>query len=176
MALKRKTVLKSTMTSSDRDLLELARKTGQALQRAGHMLATAESCTAGGIMKVMTDVAGSSGWCEGGFIVYTNRAKQRLLGVPVEVIAEHGAVSRECVEAMAQGALENSDATLSVAVSGIAGPDGGTATKPVGTVWLAWAVRDGTLRSECSLFEGDRDAVRRQTITHALSEIISLCE
>lgn len=159
---------------SEDALRTLAAATGKALQANGHMLVTAESCTGGGIMKVMTDIAGSSNWCEGGFIVYTNRAKQHL-GVSAQILAEHGAVSRACVEALAQAALANSEATVSVAVSGIAGPGGGSPDKPVGTVWIAWATRDGLLGSQHYLFAGDRDAVRRQTIGHALAEVKRFC-
>ncbi|CAM3809172.1 CinA family protein [Parendozoicomonas haliclonae] len=158
---------------TDRELDLLATKVGKALAAAGQMLVSAESCTGGGIMKIMTDIPGSSGWCEGGFITYTNRAKQRFLGVPEATLESCGAVSRETVEAMAQGALERSDATISVAVSGIAGPDGGSDQKPVGTVWLAWAQRGQGVRSECCLFTGDRETVRRQTINRALTEILS---
>ncbi len=165
----------SVVETSDESLKTLAMRTGKVLSGVGHRLVTAESCTGGGIMKTMTDIPGSSGWCEGGFITYTNRAKQRLLDVPAETLVQQGAVSEEAVRAMAEGALANSDGTLSVAVSGIAGPDGGSVAKPVGTVWLAWAEKEKGIQTECCQFTGDRDAVRRQAIQRALLGVIAMC-
>lgn len=151
----------------------LAAELGQALQLAGAQVTTAESCTGGGIAEAITRVAGSSAWFEVGFVTYSNRQKTRQLGVPEQLFDEVGAVSREVVEAMAQGAQRNSGARFSVAVSGVAGPGGGSPAKPVGTVWLAWA--DGErLFSERCLFSGDRQAVREQTVERALAGLIRL--
>jgi len=143
-----------------------------ALRERGEMLASAESCTGGLIAAACTSVAGSSDWFERGFVTYSNEAKTDLLGVPAELIATHGAVSEEVARAMAEGALARSNAVHAVAVTGIAGPGGGSATKPVGTVWLAWA---GTLGTEATRLQldGDRAAVRRQTVLAALDALIA---
>jgi len=133
----------------------------------GRMLATAESCTGGWIAKVLTDRAGSSAWFDRGFVTYSNQAKQDMLGVQPATLQRHGAVSRETVLEMAQGAVERSAAQYGVAVSGIAGPGGGTPDKPVGTVWLAWATPD-SLEAVCERFDGDREQVRMQTVERAL--------
>ena len=163
------------MTITEYELRTLAQKAGEVFMKAGCSVVTAESCTGGGIMKTLTDIPGSSQWCEGGFITYTNRAKTRLLGVPHGLFVQVGAVSEEVVLAMATGALANSDGTLSVAVSGIAGPDGGTPEKPVGTVWIAWSKAGEKATAERFLFAGDRDAVRLQTIEAALHGLIERC-
>lgn len=131
------------------------------------MLTCAESCTGGWISKVLTDKAGSSAWFERSFITYSNLAKQQMLGVPETLLAEHGAVSEPIVRKMAQGAMQSSLARYALAVSGVAGPSGGTADKPVGTVWLAWAGPNQTI-SRCELFSGDRESVRQQTVAMAL--------
>jgi len=149
---------------------DLARAIGTRLLAHGRWLATAESCTGGWVAKVLTDVAGSSGWFERGLVTYSNRAKQELLGVPAALLDAHGAVSGEVVAAMAAGLRARSGADLALAVSGIAGPAGGSPEKPVGTVWFAWD--DGTLRTECVRFAGDRDAVRRQAVDHALRGLL----
>ena len=140
----------------------------------GQSLATAESCTGGLIAASCTELAGSSAWFERGFVTYSNEAKTELLGVPAELIARHGAVSEEVARAMAAGALARSRADLAVAVTGIAGPTGGTEAKPVGTVWLAWAERGdaqhaGAVHAEKMWFPGDRRAVRGATVAHALA-------
>lgn len=140
-------------------------------------MATAESCTGGGIAQALTAVAGSSSWFDAGFVTYSNQAKSRMLDVPAEVIVEHGAVSKAVVKAMVAGAVENSEASFAVAVSGVAGPGGGSPEKPVGTVWIAWgglseSVGDD-IRAECFLFDGDREAVREQTIDMALSRLLA---
>ncbi|MDQ2696486.1 MAG: nicotinamide-nucleotide amidohydrolase family protein, partial [Pseudomonadota bacterium] len=135
---------------------------------------TAESCTGGWIAKVITDVAGSSAWFERGFVTYSNAAKAELLGVAEATLGGHGAVSGETVAAMAAGALSYSRADLAVAVSGVAGPDGGSPGKPVGTVWLAWAVRGGGCRTRRYVFAGDREAVRRQAVLAALEGILDV--
>lgn len=137
---------------------------------------TAESCTGGWIAKAMTDIAGSSEWFTDGFVTYSNESKTRSLGVPRSVLRSHGAVSEAAVRAMARGALERSGAELSVAVTGIAGPGGAAAGKPVGTVWLGWAERRGrSIRVAVQLkhFRGDRDAVRRKTVRAALQGLLA---
>ncbi|MBB6521486.1 CinA family protein [Pseudoteredinibacter isoporae] len=149
----------------------LAKSLGDALQDKGLYISCAESCTGGGIASAITDIAGSSAWFEYGFVTYANEAKTTLLGVPEGLLQAHGAVSEEVVEAMAEGALRKAGADIALASSGIAGPGGGTPTKPVGTVWLAWAwLEDGQIkcRSECCLFEGDRQAVRIKAVERAL--------
>jgi nicotinamide-nucleotide amidase len=155
----------------DAKLLRLAQEAGWALQRAGWMVATAESCTGGWIAQAVTTVPGASAWFDRGFVVYSNVAKQELLGVRSDTLARHGAVSEETVREMAHGALERSRAQLAVAVSGIAGPTGGTQEKPVGTVCIAWAVRGRPTRVETHRFLGDREAVRRQAVEAALEGI-----
>jgi nicotinamide-nucleotide amidase len=135
------------------------------------MMATAESCTGGLIAAACTDLAGSSAWFERGLVTYSNEAKTELLGVPAELIAQHGAVSEAVARAMAAGALARSQAQVAVAVTGVAGPGGGSASKPVGTVWLAWATPQG-LWSERQVFAGDRAAVRQATVDHALEQLV----
>ncbi len=154
-------------------LTELAARLGRNLLAQQAQACTAESCTGGGIAEAITRVAGSSAWFEAGYVTYSNRQKTHQLGVAEGLFAEVGAVSREVVEAMVRGACQHSSARFGVAVSGIAGPDGGTADKPVGTVWLAWA--DGEqLFSLRRRFSGDRAAVRRQTVELALHGLINL--
>ena len=148
-------------------VLDLARK----LKARGLMMATAESCTGGLIAGACTDVSGSSDWFERGFVTYSNAAKSELLGVPAELIAQHGAVSEPVARAMAAGALTHSPAQLAVAVTGVAGPTGGSADKPVGTVWFGWATPAGTF-TEHQRFEGDRAAVRAATVRHALAGLL----
>jgi nicotinamide-nucleotide amidase len=145
---------------------------GLLLQR-GWMLATAESCTGGMIAAACTDRAGSSEWFERGLVSYSNAAKHDLLGVPEPLIAEHGAVSEPVARAMAEGSVAHSRAQCSVAVTGVAGPGGGSAAKPVGTVWFGWSVY-GTTHSECVRFDGDRAAVRQATVAHAVQRLIAL--
>jgi nicotinamide-nucleotide amidase len=137
------------------------------------MLATAESCTGGMISAACTDLAGSSNWFERGFVTYSNEAKSELLGVDVALIAEHGAVSELVARAMAFGAVRHSAAQVSIAVTGVAGPSGGSLEKPVGTVWFAFSIH-GLLSSEMMRFEGDRATVRQQTVLHALRRCIAL--
>ena len=152
----------------DRDLYQLAGRVGQGLRAAGWRIATAESCTAGWIAKALTDVPGSSQWFECGYVTYSNAAKQRDLDVFERTLQQHGAVSEATVREMVTGAWRKSHAEVAVAVSGIAGPDGGTAEKPVGTVWFAVAA-PGEVFCEERRFEGDREQVRRQSVAHALS-------
>lgn len=139
----------------------------------GQMMAAAESCTGGMIAAACTDLAGSSAWFERGFVTYSNASKTELLGVPAALIAEHGAVSEPVVRAMAQGALQHSQAQVSVAVTGVAGPGGGSVDKPVGNVWFGWATPAGVLTQLCH-FEGDRHQVRQASVQHALQRLVDL--
>ena len=152
----------------DSVLRALAETLGRRMLASHHRLVTAESCTGGWIAKAVTDVAGSSAWFDCGMAAYSYEAKQAMLGVNPHTLEIHGAVSRETVVEMVSGALVHSGATIAVAVTGIAGPGGGTEDKPVGTVWVAWKRRGGYPRAEVFHFEGDRDAVRRQTVAAAL--------
>ena len=142
------------------------------LSRRNQLLATAESCTGGWLAKVCTDRAGSSGWFERGFVTYSNAAKRELLGVQAETLARHGAVSRETVLEMVAGALAHSHAHWALAISGIAGPGGGSAEKPVGTVWFAWGGPGGWQLAREARFEGNRDAVREQAVATALQVLL----
>lgn len=160
----------------DQQLHELARRVGAALTARGLMLATAESCTGGGVGEAVTAIAGSSGWYERGFVTYTYISKREMLGVRPETLERHGAVSEQTVREMAAGALAASHAQVAVAVSGTAGPAGGTPDKPVGTVCFGWAVKDGEPRVETRHFSGDREAVRRQSVARALAGILELLE
>jgi len=156
---------------TDADLNAQAVALGQRLQQAGLLLVTAESCSGGWIAKVMTDVAGSSAFFDCGIVVYSYEAKQRLLGVRAQTLEQSGAVSRETVLEMVSGALVNSGAGFAVAVTGIAGPGGGSVDKPVGSVWIGWKRRGGYADAELFQFDGDRDAIRRQTVATALDGI-----
>ena len=150
---------------------ELAKKVGERLKAAGAQLVTAESCTGGWVAQAVTAIAGSSSWFERGFVTYSNDAKQELLGVRKETLEAHGAVSEETAREMADGALKRSKGTIALAVTGVAGPGGGTPDKPVGMVCFAWA--DGKkLRSETRRFSGDRDSVRRQSVIRALQGVV----
>jgi len=151
----------------------LCERLAQALQARGWMLATAESCTGGMIAAACTDLSGSSNWFERGFVTYSDAAKTELLGVDPALIAQHGAVSEQVARAMAFGAVRHSKAQVSVAVTGVAGPTGGTPHKPVGTVWFGFQV-DGQLSSETRRFAGDRAAVRAATVEHALQTMLDL--
>lgn len=142
------------------------------LRSRKEMLATAESCTGGMIAAACTDLAGSSDWFERGFVTYSNAAKTDLLGVDPQLIAAHGAVSEPVARAMAQGALHRSQAQFSIAVTGIAGPSGGSAEKPVGTVWFAWGLPTG-VHTDQQIFPGDRAAVRAATVQHALTRLLA---
>jgi nicotinamide-nucleotide amidase len=162
---------------TDVELEQLAGSVGARLAAKHVTLVTAESCTGGWIAKACTDVPGSSAWFAGGVVAYANALKTGLLGVPGSLLAEQGAVSEPVVRAMAVGALQGTSATVAVAVSGVAGPAGGTTSKPVGTVWLAWAWReaDGSLRieSQQDQFAGDRAEVRRRTVYRALQRLLA---
>ena len=156
---------------TDSELMQLSEQVGLALKARGATVTTAESCTGGWVAKAITDIAGSSAWFERGFVTYSNEAKSQMIGVREETLAQHGAVSEPVVVEMAIGALKAARAAFAVSISGIAGPDGGSEEKPVGTVWFAFAsVRgEGITRREC--FHGDRDAVRRQATVYALQTL-----
>ncbi len=155
-------------------LHELAAQVGEALKAQGLMLATAESCTGGWIAQAVTAVPGSSHWFERGFVTYTYISKREMLGVSQETLGAHGAVSEQTVREMVVGALANSHAQVAVAVSGTAGPAGGTPQKPVGTVCFAWSVKNGEPKSATRRFKGDREAVRRAAVKTALEGILGL--
>ena len=166
--------MRRTRGPSDLALLRQSRRVGRVLAARDWRVATAESCTAGWVTKVLTDVPGSSRWVEAGYVVYSNAAKMRDLNVPMTTLRRHGAVSEATVLAMARGAQRATGADLSIAISGIAGPDGGTADKPVGTVWFGIAGRQRAVRTSATVrvFGGDRDAVRRQAVAFALQLIL----
>lgn len=153
---------------------ELAARVGEALKGKGLMLVTAESCTGGWVAQAMTSVGGSSSWFERGFVTYSNEAKREMLGVEARTLDMHGAVSEEVVRAMAQGALAHSAAQVSVAITGVAGPTGGTPEKPVGMVWLAWARTGGTLDCRMRHYSGDREQIRLQAVMDALHGILDV--
>ena len=155
------------------DLL-VASLAGQ-LSARGEMLATAESCTGGWVAKVCTDLSGSSAWFERGFVTYSNQAKQDMLGVPAQTLEESGAVSEATVQAMVTGALAHSRAQWALAISGIAGPGGGSPDKPVGTVWMAWGGPGNWRLSRGYHFEGDRVRVRQQAVQTALEVLVQQC-
>jgi nicotinamide-nucleotide amidase len=153
-----------------------AAELGRRLMARGLLLATAESCTGGWVAKVVTDIPGSSAWFDRGFVTYSNDAKRDMLGVSEATLAEHGAVSAEAVAEMALGALANSRAGVAVAVSGIAGPDGGTDDKPVGTVLFAWAQAGQEPLTQRVQFAGDREEVRHQSVRLALERLLELLD
>ena len=158
----------------DRQLYELAERAGRALEDKGLTLVTAESCTGGWIAEAITMVPGSSAWFDRGFVTYTNISKQQMLGVRVETLEQHGAVSQAVVSEMAEGALKAARARIAVSVSGVAGPSGGTPQKPVGTVCFGWALEGMETQTESRHFPGDREGVRRQSVVHALEGLIEL--
>jgi nicotinamide-nucleotide amidase len=153
----------------------LATTLGQRLRAAHAILVTAESCTGGWVAQIVTSVSGSSEWFERGFVTYSNASKQELLGVESATLERHGAVSEETAKEMALGALERSRGTVAVSITGVAGPGGGSAEKPVGTVCFAWA-SNGAARSETRHFAGDRESVRRQSVIHALEGVLKLLD
>jgi len=167
----------------DQSLERLSMQVGEALKARGMMITTAESCTGGWIAQVLTAIAGSSTYVDGGFVTYSNEAKQEMLGVSAATIATHGAVSEETVRAMAAGALAHSRAQVAVSVSGVAGPGGGSPVNPVGTVCFGWAVRSvkatgaaDLVQSARMLFQGDRESVRRQSVQYSLQGVLRLLE
>lgn len=153
-------------------ILDLCGRLAQALKNRSRMMASAESCTGGLIAAACTSLSGSSDWFERGFVTYSNAAKTEMLGVPTRLIEAHGAVSEAVARAMALGALAHSKAQISVAVTGVAGPSGGSPDKPVGTVCFGWAI-DGQAWTECQRLDGDRDAVRAATVAHALQGLLA---
>lgn len=157
---------------SEREISRLVRELGALLLERGETLALAESCTGGWIGQAITGLPGSSGWFDAGFVTYSNDAKRRLLGVSRRTLRRHGAVSAATAVEMAAGALRRGGTDWSLAVTGIAGPTGGTPTRPVGTVLFAWAGRDGLRESETMRFNGDRRAVRMQSVAHALKGLL----
>ena len=159
---------------SDDSLQTLARSVGERLLARGQWLATAESCTGGLIAKLCTDIAGSSRWFERGLVTYSNAAKHELLGVPDDTLQRAGAVSAETVQEMVQGLLKAAPVQWTLAVSGIAGPDGGSADKPVGTVWIGWGGTEVPVSCSRFHFDGDRDAVRRWSALQALQGLLGL--
>jgi nicotinamide-nucleotide amidase len=160
------------MLEHQMDLETLANEVGQLLKRRHLTLVTAESCTGGWVAQAVTAIPGSSQWFDRGFVVYTNLSKQESLGVAAATLLQYGAVSEQTVRAMAECALTRSRANVSIAVSGIAGPDGAAPGKPVGTVWLGWAGTQRTTVSMCHHFDGDRQRVRQQSVVAALEGLI----
>lgn len=158
----------------DQALFDLAVRVGEALARRGLMLVAAESCTGGWVGQCVTMVSGSSAWFERGFVTYTNVAKMEMLGVQQSTLDAHGAVSEQTVREMVAGALARSHGQVAIAVSGVAGPTGGTVAKPVGTVCIGWGIRGGPTRSAMLHFDGDRDAVRRASVVAGLQGVLDL--
>jgi nicotinamide-nucleotide amidase len=159
----------------EKNALALVVPLAEALRARRRTMAAAESCTGGLIAATCTAISGSSEWFERGFVTYSNEAKTEMLGVDAALIATHGAVSEPVARAMAEGALAHSPVDIAVAVTGIAGPNGGVPGKPVGTVWFAWAMRGAVTSSERHVFAGDRAAVRDATVALALQRLVSLC-
>lgn len=159
---------------SDEELLQLAHTVGHKLHEKGWMLASAESCTGGWLAQVVTAIPGSSAWFDRGFVTYSNQAKQDMLGVSANTLETHGAVSEETVKEMATGALAHSAAQIGTSISGIAGPGGGSKKKPVGTVCIGWATRDGEPLSTTCRLSGDREEIRSRAVAAALRGLIEL--
>ena len=157
-------------------LTSLSRQLGEALEARGLMIVVAESCTGGGVGEAITRIPGSSAWFDRGYVTYTNESKVEMLGVSPQTLESHGAVSEPTAREMLEGAVARSKASLGVAVTGIAGPDGGTAEKPVGLVYFAWGGKGATPRVESQRFAGDRDAVRRAAVLHALKGLLELAQ
>ena len=158
--------------SPQQRITALARQLGEGCRLRGRVLALAESCTAGGVCEAITRIPGSSAWLDRGFVTYSNEAKVDLLGVRADTLATFGAVSAETAREMVLGALRASRADTAAAVTGIAGPDGGSAEKPVGLVWFAWCLRGGTARVEERRFQGDRDTIRRLSVETTLQGLL----
>ncbi|MFZ1389574.1 MAG: nicotinamide-nucleotide amidohydrolase family protein [Thiolinea sp.] len=158
----------------EKSLYALTEQLGASLQQAGHCLVTAESCTGGGVAKLCTEIVGSSAWFDSGFVVYSNASKQHLLSVKQQTIEQYGAVSEAVVLEMAQGALKQSSAQVALAVSGIAGPGGGSAYKPVGTVCIACVVKDQAEWVQTFYFQGDRVKVREQAVYESIKSLLAL--
>jgi len=152
----------------------LAVQVGEALKVHGMMLATAESCTGGGVAQAITDIAGSSAWFERGYVTYSNLSKQQMLDVSIATLEQHGAVSEATVRQMVRGALAHSNAHLALAVSGVAGPDGGSVDKPVGTVWFAWGYKQGACTARVHHLQGNRAEIRAQAVAISLHGVVEL--
>lgn len=152
----------------------ISAQVGAALKAHGMMLTTAESCTGGGVAQAITEVAGCSAWFERGFVTYSNLSKQQMLGVSEATLKQYGAVSEAVVREMVAGALANSASNIALSVSGIAGPDGGTTEKPVGTVWFAWGIKQGVTIAQRHLLKGNRAEVRAQAVNIALQGVLNL--
>lgn len=157
----------------DIDLRQLALEAGEHLKSRDRVLVSAESCTGGWVAKTITDIAGSSAWFDRGFVTYSNESKIQMVGVRESTLETEGAVSEKTVCEMVEGALRYSRGNVALSISGIAGPEGGTQDKPVGTVWFAWAARHCELTTLCRRFEGERDAVRRQAVITALQGLLA---
>lgn len=162
------------MSPSEQELRDLAEQLGECLTARGLKLASAESCTGGWLAKIITDIPGSSAWFTGSVVSYSNAAKQSLLGVNTDTLAEFGAVSGETVLEMSDGLFSRTDADVAVSISGIAGPDGGSDDKPVGLVWLSWGKRDKSVFANPFNFDGNREEVRKQSIKQALNKLLDL--
>jgi len=162
------------MSPSEQELRDLAEQLGECLTSKGIKLASAESCTGGWLAKIITDIPGSSAWFVGSVVSYSNEAKQSLLGVSADTLAEFGAVSGDTVLEMSDGLFAHTDADVAVSISGIAGPDGGSDDKPVGLVWLSWGKRDKSVFANSFNFDGDREDVRRQSIKQALENLLDV--
>ncbi|HJV53212.1 MAG TPA: CinA family protein [Noviherbaspirillum sp.] len=161
------------------DMMDLAAYVGRTLQEKGLLLATAESCTGGGVSQLITEIAGSSEWFDCGFVTYSNASKTELLDVPAALIAQFGTVSEEVAAAMAEGALSNSNAHVSLSTTGIAGPGGAVPGKPVGTVCFGWSIERNNHKhtyTERHVYSGDRQAVRQQTVAHSLQGLLHFIE
>ena len=164
------------MTATDQELFDAGEGLGELLKRQGRMIATAESCTGGWVAKALTDKEGSSSYVVGGFVTYSNEAKEALLGVTRKSRDEHGAVSEPVVREMVAGALAATGSQVAVAISGVAGPGGGSAEKPVGTVWFAWGCDPASTEALVKYFDGDREQVRRQAVLYALEGVRAYLE
>ncbi|MFC3108660.1 CinA family protein [Undibacterium arcticum] len=158
------------------NIIDLAAQVGSTLQAKGLLLTTAESCSGGGVAQAITEIAGSSDWFDCGFIAYSNASKTEMLDVPAALIAQHGTVSEEIAAAMAEGGLANSNAHVALSTTGIAGPGGAVPGKPVGTVCFGWTKGDDATHTERLVFAGDRQAVREQTVRHALQGLLRFLE
>ena len=156
-------------------VIDLAARVGQVLKQRNLLLATAESCTGGGVAQAITEIAGSSDWFDCGFVTYSNASKTELLDVPAALIAQHGTVSEEIAAAMAEGALASSNAHLALSTTGIAGPGGAVPGKPVGTICFGWTMGEHT-HTERLVFAGDRGSVREQTVQHSLQGLLRFLE
>lgn len=167
---------KTEISDSELAIIRLAAEVGERLMQQGLLMVSAESCTGGWLGQAITAIAGSSVWYDRGFITYSNRSKNEMLGVSLATLEKHGAVSEVTAQEMAFGAQKNSQVQVSVAITGIAGPTGGNKDKPIGTVCFAWMLKDGPINSETCFFSGNREAVRRQSVMRALQGLMKLLD